>query len=96
MKNLVENNTVVSNEQCKEIKSIVKDNVLNTLKGDRNANGLLKDMVYYAIRRDYKNHFKATSYKNTLACQYAEAVNFVTCWSPDEQLKEFISEATSN
>ena len=99
IENILENNMTINFGQQQAIQKTVKENALRALGGKKSlaySDARIRTKIYSAIWRAYKNHFKVASYRDTLTYQYAEAINFVTCWSPEEELEELISETTSN
>lgn len=47
----------------------------------------LREKVFRSIWRDYKNYFGISSYKDTPAARYGEAMEYLSGWRPDMNLR---------
>ena len=47
----------------------------------------LRDKVFRSIWRDYKDYFGISSYKDTPAARFGEAMQYLSGWRPDMNLR---------
>ena len=61
--------------------------VLNGKESQEYGDKELRDKVFRSIWRDYKEYFRISSYKDTPAARFGEAMEYLRGWQPDMNLR---------
>ena len=86
----LENTMTVDYGQQKKLNDQHHTTAIRVLKGKESqeyGDKALKEKVFRSIWRDYKNYFGISSYKDTPAARFGEAMEYLRGWQPDMNLR---------
>lgn len=86
--NGLENTLTIDHGQQLKLQSICKSRIISLLGGkDTPAYKELSKQLFSFIWRDFKQYFNISSYRDCLITDFENAVNYLTTWTSDNNMK---------